>query len=366
MKSCRLLLLTLLLITPLTAYAADVKVSYLVDAKALKLAIAGTPLTFALFTDAACAGTPAATRIVNAEATQLVEQLKLMVAKGGTKPPKTARVGHAISGVPVAPIFYLTVTGTGVVPVGGACQLQTAAVNGSDAVLPPPPPPAVCAPDSVQTGSGAPCVDIYETSVWDIPAGNTTLIQKVKDGMATLADLTGGGATQISPTSTCSPGFPATFPQDGHYTAPLYAVSVAGVHPTACITAYQAAVACQLSTKRLLTSAEWLAAAGGTVDTDTDNGTTDCNTNAPGAGVNAPVNTGSRSACASTSGMYDAIGNVYEWTVDRTTDVLTGVPSAQTWIRGGYWLNGTSASVSLADQNVPYDASFSIGFRCGR
>ncbi len=183
----------------------------------------------------------------------------------------------------------------------------------------------------MQTALGEPCVDKYEASVWDIPPGNTVLIQKVKDGTATLADLTGGGATQISPTSSCSPGFPGTFPSDGHYTAPLYAASVPGVNPTACITAYQAAVACQLSGKRLLTGAEWLAAGAGTVDTDTDDGSTDCNTNAPPTGNGSqPVNTGSRSACISTSGTYDQIGNVLEWTLDRTTDILTGVPSAST------------------------------------
>lgn len=178
----------------------------------------------------------------------------------------------------------------------------------------------------MQTAPGEPCVDKYEASVWDIPPGNTVLIQKVQDGTATLADLTGGGATQLSAAPTCT-GFPGTFPSDGHYTAPLYAASVVGVNPTTCITAYQAAVACQLSGKRLLTGAEWLAAGAGTVDTDADNDTTDCNTNAPpSAPGSGPVHTGSRSACVSTSGTYDQIGNVYEWTLDRTTDVLTGVP----------------------------------------
>jgi len=371
MRSYRVLLLMTLVMTPLAAHAADLKVSYLVDAEALNAAIAGTPLTFSLFTDASCAGTPAATQVMNAETTQLLEQLKLMTPKGAIKPPKTARMEHVMAGVPVAPLLYLTVSGTGVTPVGAACQVQSAAVNGSEAVLPLPPPPLVCPPDSVQTGPGASCVDINETSVWDIPSGNTTLIQKVKDGMATLADLTGGGATQVGvtlgpPTYTCSPNYPGTFPSDGHYTAPLYAVSVPDVKPSACLTAYQAAVACQLSGKRLLTSAEWLAAAAGTVDTNTDNGTTDCNTNAPGAGVNAPVNTGSRSKCGSTSGMFDAIGNVHEWTVDRTTDILTGVTSAQAWYRGGDWENGTNASVSLATQRGPSFPDRFIGFRCGR
>jgi len=308
---------------------------------------------------------------VNSEALQLIEPLKRTTPKGGTKPPGTSRVEHVISGVTAQPLFYLAITGGGVVPVGGACQVQHAAVNGSDAVLPPPPPPVTCAADSVQTAPGQPCVDKYEATVWSIPPAQTALIQKVKDGIATLGDLMGGGATQVSetlgpPTYNCSPSFPGTFPSDGHYTAPLYAVSIPGVKPTACIKAYQAAVACQLSDKRLLTGAEWLAAGAGTVDTNTDNGTTDCNTNAPGAGVNAPVNDGSRSACVSTSGTFDQIGNVYEWTLDRTTDVLTGVPSASTWIRGGNWYVGASASLSDGFQYSPVGADGSFGFRCGR
>jgi len=308
---------------------------------------------------------------VNSEALQLIEPLKRTTPKGGTKPPGTSRVEHVISGVTAQPLFYLAITGGGVVPVGGACQVQHAAVNGSEAGLPPIPPPVTCAPDSVQTAPGQPCVDKYEASVWDIPPGNTVLIQKVKDGIATLADLLGGGATQVSeafglPTYTCSPSFPGTFPANGSYTAPLYAVSVPGVKPTACITAFQSAIACQLSGKRLLSNAEWLAAGAGTVDTNTDNGTTDCNTNAPGAGVNAPVNTGSRAACASTSGTFDQIGNVYEWTLDLTRDFFTGVPSAETWIRGGVWNLGASASLSLGYQYSPDSANYSVGFRCGR
>lgn len=192
-----------------------VKVGYLLQTKPFKSAIAGTPLTLSLYTDDACASVPAATEIVNSEQLALIEPLKRTTPKGGAKPPGTSRVAHVMSGVTAQPLFYLTITGTGVVPVGGACQVQHAAVNGSDAVLPPPPPPDTCGPDAVKAGPGEPCVDKYEASVWDIPPANTVLIQKVKDGTATLADLTGGGATQISVTPSCSPSFPGTFPSNG-------------------------------------------------------------------------------------------------------------------------------------------------------
>jgi formylglycine-generating enzyme required for sulfatase activity len=209
-------------------------------------------------------------------------------------------------------------------------------------------------------------VDKYEASVWDIPPANTTLIQEVKDGTATLAELMAAGAVQVSLVPTCMPAFPATFPSDGHYSAPLYAVSLPGVKPTTCVTAYQAAVACHLSGKRLLTSTEWFAAGAGTNDANADNGSTDCATNAPGAGVGAPVNTGSRSACVSTSGTYDQIGNVYEWTLDRTTSVLTGLPSASTVIRGGAWLDSTPASLTYEFLFDPGYTNEGFGFRCGR
>jgi len=60
----------------------------------------------------------------------------------------------------------------------------------------------------------------------------------VKAGTATLTDLTGGGATQSGVPGPATCIFPATFPSDGHYTVPLYAVSIAGVEPSACVTAY--------------------------------------------------------------------------------------------------------------------------------
>ena len=52
----------LLLVCGTFAVAADLPVRYTVDDKALKGAVAGTNLTFQLFSDAACSGSPAHSR----------------------------------------------------------------------------------------------------------------------------------------------------------------------------------------------------------------------------------------------------------------------------------------------------------------
>src|SRR5947207_766714 len=189
--------------------------------------------------------------------------------------------------------------------VGLAALCLTWAVQASAGTL-------KCPPDSVKGGNA--CIDLYEASVWQIALSNTALVQKVQAGTATLADLTGGGATQLSPSSSCSPVYPASFPNDGNWTPVLgssppspgvYAVSIPGVHPTACITWFQANQACLLSGKRLLTNREWQGAASGTPDPGTDNGSTDCNISA----AEHAVNTGSRSNCKSNWGVFDMVGN---------------------------------------------------------
>src|SRR5947208_9961536 len=75
-----------------------------------------------------------------------------------------------------------------------------------------------CPPDSVKVGNA--CIDLYEASVWQIAPSNTSLVRKVQAGKATLADLTGGGATQLSLASetSCAPPYPSNFPSDGNWT----------------------------------------------------------------------------------------------------------------------------------------------------
>ena len=250
-----------------------------------------------------------------------------------------------------------------------------------------------CPPDSVKVGNV--CIDLYEASAWQIAPSNTALVSKVQAGTVTLADLTGGGATQLG--CTFAPfshtAYPANFPASGQWTPVLgssppspgvYAVSIPGVLPSTCPTWFQAAQACRVSGKRLATNLEWQDAAAGTPDPGTDNGTTDCNISAAGN----PVNTGSRSSCKSSWGAFDMVGNVWEW-VEEWGDLADGctnwsagfgsdlscvggpgssnsnLPGAL--IRGGNWVFGTLDGVFAVNAtDIPSDSLSNIGFRCAR
>jgi hypothetical protein len=162
-----------------------------------------------------------------------------------------------------------------------------------------------CPDDSVLVGTA--CIDKYEASVWQTT--DAAVIQKIKDGTVTLDDLTQAAATQLglAPHDLVDKGCPTT----GNGCTNVYAVSIPGVTPAAYITWFQAAAAARNAGKRLPTNAEWQAAALGTPDLGTDNGTTDCNIGGSGA-----VLTGSRNSCKSDVGAFDMVGNVWEWVAD--------------------------------------------------
>src|SRR5262249_50910270 len=160
-----------------------------------------------------------------------------------------------------------------------------------------------CPPDSVKVGNV--CIDTFEASVWQIPPSNTALVKLVQSGQATLAALTAGGAIELG----CIPGsqtpYPASFPVNGNWTAPVYAASVPGVLPSTCISWFQAEQACALSGKRLVTNQEWQRASAGTPDDAAS-----CNISNPMAKLPNP--TGSAPACVSKWGTFDMGGNVWE------------------------------------------------------
>src|SRR5215468_5082937 len=256
-----------------------------------------------------------------------------------------------------------------------------------------------CPPDSVKVGNT--CVDTYEASLWQIDPANTTLVRKVQIGRVTLADLAAGGATPLSLSACSAMDVLSKFPRTGNWTpvpgsnppSPgIYAVSVAGVQPSRCITWFQANQACLLSGKRLLTNREWQGAAAGTPDPGAANdGATTCVTTGVG-----PADTGSRSNCRSVWGAFDMVGNVDEWVADWGDSSVsctswpatfgsdlscvggpgtTGNPGEQSgalsfpgaFVRGGSFFDQMDAGVFAVSAGTdPSQRSPSIGFRCAR
>jgi formylglycine-generating enzyme required for sulfatase activity len=255
---------------------------------------------------------------------------------------------------------------------------------------------------------GSACIDKYEESVWLIdPVNNLPLVSKVQSGTATLANLNAGGifaAIELGAADSCNGSinnYGANFPLSGDWwpipgsnppSPGVYAVSIPGVQPSACISWFQAEQACALSGKRLATNQEWQRAAAGTPDPGTDNGTTDCNINSPG-----PSNTGSRSNCKSAWGVFDMVGNLQEWVADWTeisqyggctNSGTLGLPGSDYmcfrgyWeepgfpvpnpapaplIRGGEFDDGTGAGVfAVWTGDFPSDFNYGTGFRCAR
>jgi formylglycine-generating enzyme required for sulfatase activity len=168
----------------------------------------------------------------------------------------------------------------------------------------------------------------------------------------------------------------------------IYAASKAGVTPSAYITWFQAQQACRNVGKKLIASDDWQAAAAGTPDPGTDDGTDDCNISATGA-ISL---TGSRANCVSNWGSHDMVGNGWEWvadwmqansdiddgptsTVTYGTDGLTGIDEASpatdrfpaALLRGGDFNDGTVAGVFTVNAgNAPSVAFIGVGFRCAR
>jgi len=232
-----------------------------------------------------------------------------------------------------------------------------------------------CPPDSVKVGPT--CVDKYEASVWEVPAGSVALIQKIRAGTVTLAELQ-AGAVQRGATSN---DYGAGCPDTGNGCVNFYAVSIAGVTPSRFITWFQAVAAARNAGKRLPTNAEWQAAALGTRDFGTPQFPGPCNTIS-----GAVAATGAAAGCVSDVGAFDMVGNLWEWVADwvpRSTTcggswdgfsddfqclagaATTDAPGAL--IRGGFFGNGSGAGVFAVDGlNPPSNANGLIGFRAAR
>ena len=183
----------------------------------------------------------------------------------------------------------------------------------------------------VGTCAAAFWIDRYEASIWQNADGSAT-----QYGLASATD------------------YPATFPANGQYTAPLYAMSKKGVQPSAHMTWFQAAFACRAGGKRLPNGEEWLAAAMGTNDPGSNTGTGGaCVTNASG-----PRATGQGVTCVSTWGAQDMIGNLWEWTAEWYAGLGNASTPASTWPAPSFGGDGTSNIASSADDGV---AGWTVG-----
>jgi hypothetical protein len=234
-----------------------------------------------------------------------------------------------------------------------------------------------CPPDSVKVGPT--CIDKYEASVWFVPAALSMLIQKIRLGTVTLADLRADWVPEpvqvgLEKEDLAAFGCSATGNDVG--CKDIYAVSIPGVKPARWITWFQAVAAARNAGKRLPTNAEWQAAALGT----------------PAAACNTAIDadvvaTGTSVGCVSHVGALDMVGNLEEWVaewVPRTgffacgswgtfspdrqclsiVDTLGGPPAAL--VRGGAFGDFSSGVFDVEARIAPSSLIDSIGFRAAR
>jgi hypothetical protein len=118
------------------AHASDLPVTYNVQDKPLKAgALSTTPLTFTLFTDAACTQQVYQATLPAGNVT-LISRLKLATPKGAAKALPTDQIEATLPGVTAGGNLYLSVTGTGVTASGATCQAQAALDQGALTTVP--------------------------------------------------------------------------------------------------------------------------------------------------------------------------------------------------------------------------------------
>ena len=251
---------------------------------------------------------------------------------------------------------------------------------------------AQCPINTVESGNI--CVDRYEDSIWETT--NPLAIQLIETGQVVNAQqLINLGAVQRGVNGN---DYGAACPDNGAGCKTLYAVPLPRVKPSMFMNWFQAAAVCRNAGKRLLTNAEWQAAALGTPDPGaSDNMTTECNVGTSGQ----VALTGSRGQCVSDVHAHDMAGNVAEFVADwgavstmgnnwsvwsanfggdssivgvtTAANPLAGLPAAT--LRGGGFAIGSAGYGALAgvyaiDQNgLPASQGGpqgGVGVRCGK
>jgi formylglycine-generating enzyme required for sulfatase activity len=220
-------------------------------------------------------------------------------------------------------------------------------------------------------------VDKYEASVWRIPAANAALIAKVKDGSVTLTELQGSGGVLEGAFLT-----PYICNDSGNdCNVDEYAASVSGVRPSAFVTWFQAQQFCHMAGKRLVSNAEWQAAAAGTPDGLPCIMVTTGTANSNGSTTGTP-------GCVSNAGAFDMVGNLAEWVADwipaanSCSPALFGTDDlncmaidpavakkegpAAIFRGGAYFTNTPNGVFYIVGSEQPSFSSQYLGFRCAR
>jgi formylglycine-generating enzyme required for sulfatase activity len=271
-----------------------------------------------------------------------------------------------------------------VLVVTGAVFLSTLAINAADSWKNPENSMLAGALSSItkkapcpegMTYVGAPaggyCIDVYENS-----ASESCLYDDPKNQEETRSDIAD---------VKCVP------------------ISAKGASPWRNISQNQAMQACAKAGKRLPTNEEWFFAALGTSDSSSGWKTSDCNVN-KNRDTFDPALTGSGENCVSPLGVYDMVGNVWEWVgetikegkfdgvaVPATGYVASadekGIPSETSatssdpnynndrfWVkkegvsgmfRGGFWASGSDAGIyTVHSEMSPSFVGTAVGFRC--
>lgn len=117
--------------------------------------------------------------------------------------------------------------------------------------------------------------------------------------------------------------------------------------PWTFVTREQAALACSRASKRLPTAAEWYQFAIGAPDNES------CSLDA-----SSRADTGSFPACVSSVGVYDTVGNVWEWVSD---DVIDGTINGRALPEKGYVTQVDSGGVATVTADTP-DALFGADY----
>jgi hypothetical protein len=234
--------------------------------------------------------------------------------------------------------------------------------------------PAACPAGMVEIPGAYPyCVDIYEAYLLSGTVTNCTCTE------GSRAEVDACGSTAVA--------------GSGYNQEPLVSINWCA-----------AKKACENAGKHLLTNMEWFNAAnykGGKWNLTAEEAAEAMACNTDGSGVNF---TGASAGCVTQEGVYDMIGNAWEWvdfvvTADPTNalasgyitgyDFATGMPAvvgtsanaygndyywayngagaARALFRGGTWTSTNFAGVfTFLVNNAPSYTDSSAGFRCGR